>query len=168
MGNVQIYITPLGFSICKECLKLAAVTKSQRRLILDIDVITDFIFTSSRVFLNGSLWHTVCGRGCRHRELWKKSEGSHNKRWYSLCLTFCTFIVNLQFSHVTCWRSKLPKEKGMSQYFVWRQTHIFGVALKYSMPNISVVHDILRVLYLKKDTNFRRRLSLACHILLKF
>jgi len=55
MGNVQIYITPLGFSICKECLKLAAVTKSQRRLILDIDVITDFIFTSSRVFLNGSL-----------------------------------------------------------------------------------------------------------------
>jgi len=55
MENVQIYITLSDFSICKECLKPAAVTKSQRLLVLDVDVITDFILTSSRVFLNGSL-----------------------------------------------------------------------------------------------------------------
>jgi hypothetical protein len=69
MENVQIDITPSDFSICKECLKPAAVTKSQRLLILDVDVITDFVVTSSRVFLSGSLRHTVCGQGPRHREL---------------------------------------------------------------------------------------------------
>jgi hypothetical protein len=111
MENVRIDITHSGFSICQECLKPTAITKSQRLLVLDVDMITDFIFTSSRVFFNGSLWHTLCGRRSRHRELWKKSEGSHNKRWYSLCLTFCIFIVNLHFSHVVCWRSKLHKIK---------------------------------------------------------
>lgn len=55
MANVQTDITPSGFSICKECLKPAAVIKSQGPLVLDVDVITDFIVTSSRVFLNGSL-----------------------------------------------------------------------------------------------------------------
>jgi hypothetical protein len=65
MENVQIDITPSGFStsICKECLKPAAFTKSQGLLVLDVDVITDFIVTSSRVFLNGSLWHTCYERG---------------------------------------------------------------------------------------------------------
>lgn len=125
MENVQIYITLSDFSICKECLKPAAVTKSQRLLVLDVDVITDFILTSSRVFLNGSLWHTV-GRGCGHRELWKKSEGSHNNRWYSLCLSFCVFIVNLQIPHVACWRWKLHKIKiYLSYYFVWWQTYFW-------------------------------------------
>jgi hypothetical protein len=57
MENVQINITPSEFSICKERLKPAAVTstKSQRLLIMDADVIADFIFTSSRVIVNGSL-----------------------------------------------------------------------------------------------------------------
>jgi hypothetical protein len=55
MENVQIDITPSRFSFCKECLKPAAVNKSQGLLVLDVDVITDFIFTPSRVFLNGSL-----------------------------------------------------------------------------------------------------------------
>jgi len=53
--NVQTDITPSSFSFRKECLKPAAVSKSQGLLVLDVNVITDFIFTPSRVFLNGSL-----------------------------------------------------------------------------------------------------------------
>jgi hypothetical protein len=55
MENVQIDITLSDLLICKECLIPAAVTKSQRLLLLDVDVITDFILISSCVFLNGSL-----------------------------------------------------------------------------------------------------------------
>jgi len=55
MDNAQIVITTSSFSLCKECLKPAAVSKSQGLLVLDVDVITDFIFTPSCVFLNGSL-----------------------------------------------------------------------------------------------------------------
>lgn len=55
VADVQNYIIPSGFSVCKECLILAAVTNSQGLLVLDVDVITDIIVTASRVLLNGSL-----------------------------------------------------------------------------------------------------------------
>jgi hypothetical protein len=53
--DVQNYIIPSGFSVCKECLTLAAVTKFQGLLLLDVDMITGIIITASRVLLNGSL-----------------------------------------------------------------------------------------------------------------